>query len=82
MCKISTLDLTVVHMVKSKVEILQHLVAFSEYMNFIKDAAYHSRLTLHFVIESQKELRHCIVYLLISKGIQEPLVGGGVLVDR
>ena len=33
-CKISTLDLTVCTVVKSKVEILQTFVAFSEYMNF------------------------------------------------
>ena len=33
-CKISTLDLTVLHTVKSKVEILQNFVAFSEHMNF------------------------------------------------
>ena len=32
-CKISTLDLTVCSTVKSKVEISQNLVAFSEYMN-------------------------------------------------
>ena len=34
-CEISTLLLTTVHTVKSKVEILQNFVAFSEYMNFI-----------------------------------------------
>ena len=33
-CEISTLDLTVLHTVKSKVEILQNFVAFSEHMNF------------------------------------------------
>mgnify|MGYP007025463004 CR=1 FL=1 len=33
-CEISTLLLTKVHTVKSKVEISQNLVAFSEYMNF------------------------------------------------
>ena len=33
-CKISTLNLTTVHKVKSKVEILHNFVAFSEYMNF------------------------------------------------
>ena len=33
-CEISTLLLTTVHTVKSKVEILQNFVAFSEYMNF------------------------------------------------
>ena len=33
-CKISTLLPTTVHTVKSKVEILQNIVAFSEYMNF------------------------------------------------
>ena len=33
-CEISTLDLTVLHTVKSKVEISQNVVAFSEYMNF------------------------------------------------
>ena len=32
--EISTLLLTTVHTVKSKVEILQNFVAFSEYMNF------------------------------------------------
>ena len=35
-CEISTLDLTVVHTVKSKVEISQNLEAFSEYMKFKK----------------------------------------------
>ena len=34
--EISTLLLTTVHTVKSKVEISQNFVAFSEYMNFIK----------------------------------------------
>ena len=34
-CEISTLLLTTVHTVKSKVEISQNFVAFSEYMNFI-----------------------------------------------
>ena len=33
-CKISTLLLTTVHTVKSKVEISQNFVAFSEYINF------------------------------------------------
>ena len=33
-CEICTLLLTTVHPVKSKVEILQNFVAFSEYMNF------------------------------------------------
>ena len=33
-CKISTLLLTTVHTVKSKVEISENFVAFSEYMNF------------------------------------------------
>ena len=33
-CEISTLILTTVHTVKSKVEISQNFVAFSEYMNF------------------------------------------------
>ena len=33
-CKISTLLLSFVVPVKSKVEILQNFVAFSEYMNF------------------------------------------------
>ena len=34
-CLISTLHLSTVHTNKSKVEILQNFVAFSEYMNFI-----------------------------------------------
>ena len=34
-CKISTLLLSTVHKDKSKVEISQNFVAFSEYMNFI-----------------------------------------------
>ena len=34
-CEIFTLLLTTIHTVKSKVKILQNLVAFSEYMNFI-----------------------------------------------
>ena len=33
-CKISTVDLSYVVMVKSTVEISQNFVAFSEYMNF------------------------------------------------
>ena len=33
-CEIFTLILTTVHTVKSKVEISQNFVAFSEYMNF------------------------------------------------
>ena len=33
-CEISTLLLTTVHTVKSKMEISQNFVAFSEYMNF------------------------------------------------
>ena len=36
-CKISTLLLSYVVPVKSKVEISQNFVAFSEYMNFIKE---------------------------------------------
>ena len=32
--EISTLNLTTIHTVKSKVEILQKFVAFSEHMNF------------------------------------------------
>ena len=45
-CEISTLLLTIVHTVKSKVEILRNFVAFSEYTNF--KTAYHSRRrTLH-----------------------------------
>ena len=35
-CEISTLLLTAVHTVKSKAEILQNFVAFSEYENFTK----------------------------------------------
>ena len=35
-CEISTLLLSYIVPVKSKVEILQNCVAFSEYMNFIK----------------------------------------------
>ena len=34
-CEISTLDLTYLVTVKSKVEISQNFVAFSEHMNFI-----------------------------------------------
>ena len=34
-CKISTVDLSYVVMVKSMVEILQNFLTFSEYMNFI-----------------------------------------------
>ena len=33
-CEISTVDLSYVVPVKSKMEILQNFVAFSEYMNF------------------------------------------------
>ena len=36
-CEISTLILSAVHTDKSKVEILQNFVAFSEYMNFNKN---------------------------------------------
>ena len=36
-CEIFTLLLTTVHTVKSKVKISQNFVAFSEYMNFIKN---------------------------------------------
>ena len=35
-CEISNVDLTVTTEDKSKVEILQNFVAFSEYMNFTK----------------------------------------------
>ena len=35
-CEISTVDLSYVVTVKSKVEISQNFVAFSEYMNFIR----------------------------------------------
>ena len=34
-CEISTVDLTVITQDKSKVEISQNFVAFSEYMNFM-----------------------------------------------
>ena len=34
-CEISTLNLTALHTVKSKVEISQNFVGFSEYMNFM-----------------------------------------------
>ena len=34
-CEFSTVDLSYVIMVKSKVEILQNFVAFSEYINFM-----------------------------------------------
>ena len=37
-CEIFTLLLTTVHIVKSKVKILQNFVAFSEYMNFTKSS--------------------------------------------
>ena len=39
-CEISTVDLSYVVPVKSKVEILQYFVAFSEYMNFINYFSY------------------------------------------
>ena len=38
LCEISTLLLSFVVPVKSKVEILQNFVAFSVYMNFSKDS--------------------------------------------
>jgi hypothetical protein len=45
-CEISTLLLTTVHTVKSRVEIYQNFVAFSEYMRFQSD--------LIFIIEQLK----------------------------
>ena len=39
-CEISTVDLSYVVTVKSRVEILQNFVAFSEYMNFRPPAGY------------------------------------------
>ena len=42
-CEISTLLLTTVHTDKSKVEISQNFVAFSEYMNFTKSQRIHRR---------------------------------------
>ena len=45
-CEISTLLLSAVHTDKSKVEILQNFVAFSEYMNFTK---YSLELCEHFI---------------------------------
>ena len=42
-CEISTLDLTTMHTVKYKVEILQNFVAFSEYMNFKANCASNSK---------------------------------------
>ena len=41
-CEISTLLLTGTALDKSKVEILQNFVAFSEYMNFTKTQKYHA----------------------------------------
>ena len=43
-CEISTLLLSTVHTDKSKVEISQNFVAFSEYMNFNKKLA--SKMTM------------------------------------
>ena len=39
-CEVSTLLLTVCTVVKSKMEILQNIVAFSEYMNFTNLTTY------------------------------------------
>ena len=39
-CEISTLLLSTVHTDKSKVDISQNFVAFSEYMNFTSDTLY------------------------------------------
>ena len=56
-CEISSLILTTVDTVKSKVEILQNLVAFSEYMNFIKD------IYLHFLNSGILERNPVLFYL-------------------
>ena len=49
-CEISNLLLSIVHTDKSKVEISQNFVAFSEYMNFIK--------ALNWLIVWKKRLRY------------------------
>ena len=52
-CKISTLDLSYVVMVKSTVEISQNFMAFSEYMNF-KGAKPDGQIEVKFGMEILK----------------------------
>ena len=47
--KITTLLLSTVHTDKSRVEILQNFVAFSEYTNFIESNKLHDASTLCYV---------------------------------
>ena len=57
--EISTLLLTAVHTIKSKVEISQNFVAFSEYINFnIRAKSYYSllKIKVHMFLEGHKIL--------------------------
>ena len=60
-CEISTLLLSTVHTDKSKVEILQNFMAFSEYMNFIKKKKQHhdkKNPFIVFMLKLQRRIQH------------------------
>ena len=61
-CKISTVDLLCVVMVKSIVEISQNFVAFSEYMNFKRNQLSRE----HIVKEGQTKVHKCKVSKYLS----------------
>ena len=62
-CKISTLLLTTVHTVKSKVEILQNFVAFLEYMSFSSKSTGKETGKTHLCAEESKITRASLLLL-------------------
>ena len=64
-CEISTFMLIVCTVVKSKVEISQNYVAFSEYMNFTADSDFAQKLGITYLFTSYllyvSEYLYCII---------------------
>ena len=70
-CEISTLLLTTVHRVKSKLEISQNFVAFSEYMNFKE---FHATSAMYYCDESAKDCikdfkSNCISFVHMDENV-------------
>ena len=66
-CKISTLYLTVLHTVKSKMEISQNFVTFSEYMNFIVAGSERYGVLATVALELVVVLCYCLARLLFGR---------------
>ena len=58
-CKISTVDLSYVVMVKSTVEISQNVVAFSEYMNFTLQISRNSSKSKMYNTKNYTSFKSC-----------------------